>query len=130
MVLTIVLLSAILSVGIGIFNLMFGQILISGEIGSSSKAFLAAEEAVERTLYRDRIITNEICRASIGTSCHVEGTTNVASGACYTLSVSKIDEDADGNLEAIITAIGQFPCDPDSLRFVKRAYESAYEPGN
>lgn len=127
MVLTVVLLSAILSVGIGLFNLMFWQVFFSGQTGDSFRAFLAAEDGVERTLYRDRLMMGEICADGMGDPCYTEGTTNVASGACYTLSVSKTDEDVDGDFETIITAIGQFPCNPDPLRFVKRGYQSSYE---
>ncbi|MBI2637821.1 MAG: hypothetical protein HYW88_02880, partial [Candidatus Sungbacteria bacterium] len=54
--LTITLLSLTLSIAIGIFNLVYSEILISGEIRSSFFALYATDEIIERTTYLDKMM--------------------------------------------------------------------------
>lgn len=118
LLLVVVLLSALLSISIGIFNLVFGQIRISGELGDSFIAFYAGDQAIERTLYRDRV-REELCPLG-GIACHNEGPTDIASGGCFAIVVSK----ANGVTEIISS--GQYRCGTGASRIVKRGFQVSY----
>ena len=118
MLLVVVLISAMLSISIGIFNAVFGQIRLSGEVTDSLIAFFSADQGIEKILYRDRIL-NEICPVP-GNNCFIEGPTNVASGGCYTIRVSKT-----GGATEIIAA-GQYRCGENISRVVKRGFQVDY----
>ena len=112
LLLVVVLLSAMLSISFGIFAIIFGQILISGEIADSFIALLAADEGIERTLYLDRIqgpLAGE----------YTENAT-VASGGCYTVLVTK------AGVNTTITISGQYRCGDNPARVVKRGFEVRY----
>lgn len=53
--LVVVILSALLSIGLGIFNIFFTQFIISGDIADSFTALYAADRSIESFLYRDRV---------------------------------------------------------------------------
>ncbi len=53
LILTILILTAILSIAFGISALTIGEIKITQEIPKSLKAYYAAEAGIERTLYDD-----------------------------------------------------------------------------
>ncbi|MDP3778882.1 MAG: hypothetical protein Q8R30_02400, partial [bacterium] len=46
---TVVLLSVFLSFGLGIINILLGQIIISGQAGQSFDSLYAADRGLERT---------------------------------------------------------------------------------
>lgn len=119
LLLVVVLLSAILSISVGIFNVVFGQIRISGEIADSFVAFYAADQGIEKILYRDRVL-EDVCASEQGASCHIEGPTDVASGACYSVRVSKIASQTD------IVVFGQYRCGSSPNRVVKRGFDVSY----
>jgi hypothetical protein len=118
LLLVVVLLSALLSISIGIFNLVFGQIKISGELADSFIAFYAGDQAIERILYRDRI-QEELCPLG-GIACHIEGPTDIASGGCFAAIVSK-----ESGITEIITS-GQYRCGANASRIVKRGFQVSY----
>ncbi|MBI2640457.1 MAG: hypothetical protein HYW91_01065 [Candidatus Sungbacteria bacterium] len=118
LLLVVVILSVLFSISIGIFNVVLGQIKISGEIADSFVAFYAADQGIEKMLFRDRI-TGEICPTP-GINCFPAQTFDTESGACYTIRVSKTG----GNTE-IITS-GQYRCGTNPLRVVKRGFQVNY----
>lgn len=118
LLLVVVLVSTMLSISVGIFNIVIGQLKLSGEVADSFVAFLAADQGIERTLYRDRI-NGDLCLIG-GANCYREGPTDVASGGCYTLRVSKT-----GGATEIVTA-GQYRCGANPNRVVKRGFQVTY----
>lgn len=117
LLLVIILLSAIMSIGLGIFNIVVGELKISGEISDSFIAFYAADQGIERILYLDRI-ARSMCAAP-GPSCFTEAR-DVESGGCYTTRVSKVASTTD------IVVAGQYRCGPNASRVVKRGFELTY----
>ena len=118
LLLVVALLSAILSISVGIFNVVIGEFRISGEITDSFRALYAADEGIERTLYRDRIV-RAICTGVQGTDCFVATDMPVKSGACYTVQVSKTPKTQ-------ITIAGQYRCGVNPTRVVKRGFQLGY----
>ena len=118
LLLVVVLLSAMLSISIGIFNVVLGQIKLSGETADSFVAFYAADHGIEKILYQDRI-SGSICPLP-GTNCYVEESVKVASGGCYSIRVSK-----NGSATEIMTA-GQYRCGDNPSRVVKRGFLVSY----
>ena len=55
LLLVMIILSALLSISIGIFNIVFGQIKISGDLADSFVAFYAADQAIENILLMNPI---------------------------------------------------------------------------
>lgn len=119
LLLVIVLLSAILSISIGIFNVVIGEFRISGEATDSFRALYAADQGIERTLYQDRM-QEALCTVAQGADCFVAEGVSVPSEACYTVKVSKLPA-----ATAIVIA-GQYRCGPSPSRVVKRGFEVAY----
>jgi len=54
LLLTLIILSTILVIALGISNLIWGEIKLSQDIPKSLKAYYAAEAGIERSLYDDR----------------------------------------------------------------------------
>lgn len=109
-----VVLSAILSVSVGIFNIIIGQLYISGEISDSFIALYAADEGIEKTLYRDRV--HPSC---ISTSCSVGPIVTLA-GSCYTIIYTRSGPNTS------VKGVGQYRCDPGATRITKRGFEVTY----
>jgi len=118
LLLVVVILSALMSTSIGIFNVVFGQIKISGEISDSFYAFYAADQGLERTLYRDRML-EAVCQGIQGSNCFIEEKT-IASRACFIVFVSK----SEGNTNIISS--GQYRCGDNPPRIVKRGFQVGY----
>lgn len=118
LLLVVVILSALMSTSIGIFNIVFGQIKISGEITDSFFAFYAADQGLERTLYRDRI-QEAVCQGVQGSNCYTEEKT-IASRACFIIMVTK----QGGNTDIISS--GQYRCGDNPPRIVKRGFQVGY----
>lgn len=117
LLLVVVLLSAILSIGIGIFNVVFGELQISGEASDSFLAAYAADQGLEKMLYRDRIL-GEICPTP-GSDCFPAQTFDIQSGGCYTIRVSK-----NGGTDIVV--YGQYRCGAAPSRVVKRGFQVTY----
>ena len=123
LLLVIFVLTALLSISIGIFNVVFTELRISGEITDSFIALAAADEAVERAFYLDRQQVPPLCSISLGVNCFVESRT-VSSGACYVLRVDKTFVNASTN-NVTIKATGEYRCGAGILS-VKRALSVSY----
>ena len=117
LLLVIILLSAIMSISLGIFNIVMGELRISGEISDSFIAFYAADQGIERVLYLDRN-ARTIC-GTPGQNCFTESG-EVESGGCYTARVSRIASTTD------IVVAGQYRCGTNPARVVKRGFELVY----
>lgn len=110
--LVMVILSALLSVSIGIFNVVFGELRISGEIADSFVAFYAADQGIERTLYLDR--------SGAGLVNNYTEEKDIPSGGCYKVRVAKSGADTQ------IIASGQYRCGTAPPRVVKRGFMVTY----
>ena len=119
LLLVVVLLSAILSIGVGIFNVVYGELRISGETADSFRALYAADEGIERTLYRDRQ-SRALCVIVQGVECFVAANVPVLSGGRYSVRVSKV-----GGSTAV-TVAGQSREGVDAARVVKRGFQVTY----
>ena len=119
LLLVVVLLSAILAISIGIFNIVLGEFQISGETSDSFRALYAADEGIEHALYLDRNL-QAICTVAQGADCYVAQNVAVRGGACYTARVSK------GGQSTSIVIAGQYRCGPDPGRVVKRGFQVVY----
>ena len=119
LLLVVVLLSAILSISIGIFNVVYGEFRISGEVADSFRALYAADEGIERTLYLDRQ-DNAICTVVQGRDCFVATDIPVRSGGQYSVRVSK-----EGGVTAVVVA-GQNREGANAARVVKRGFQVIY----
>jgi len=117
--LVIVLLSAILSISVGIFNVVLGEFRISGEASDSFRALYAADQGIERTLYRDRE-QQALCVVAQGPDCFVAQAVTVPSEACYTVKVSKVSS------ATTIVIAGQYRCGSNPSRVVKRGFQVIY----
>ena len=120
LLLVVVLVAAILSVSLGVFNMMLGEFRISGDAADSFRALYAADEGFERTLYKDRQ-QGPLC-SGIADPCVPIVMANVPSGACYEVRVAR---------RAVaprmkITVTGQYQCGVNPLRVVRRAFEAVY----
>lgn len=118
LLLVAVLLSVLFSISIGIFNIVLGQVKISGEVADSFVAFHAADQGIEKMLYRDRIL-NEICPTP-GINCFPPQAFSVESGGCYAIRVSKLG----GATEIIVS--GQYRCGTNPSRVVKSGFQVTY----
>ena len=119
LLLVVILLSAILSIGVGIFNVVVGELKISGEAADSFRALYAADQGIERTLYLDRQ-ARTLCSLVQGPNCFVARDVPVQSEGCYTVRVSK-----SGGITEIILA-GQYRCGESPARVVKRGFQITY----
>ena len=119
LLLVVVLLSAILSIGVGIFNVVLGELRISGEVADSFRALYAADQGIERTLYLDRQV-QAFCTLAQGPNCFVARGVPVQSEGCYTVRISK-----QGGITEIIIA-GQYRCGESPARVVKRGFQVTY----
>ncbi|MBI2121776.1 MAG: hypothetical protein HYT98_01505 [Candidatus Sungbacteria bacterium] len=112
LLLTVFLLTAILSIGIGVFNVLYGELLITGAMEDSFHAINGSDHGVERTLYRDRVI-GPLPNGS------TENDYPLLSGACYDMGVTKV-----GVLTQIqVTA--EYRCNVGT-RSVRRAFRVTY----
>ena len=102
LLLTVVILSLVLAISIGIFDVVWTELILSGNIRSSTFALYAADEALERTAYIDRIL-GSVC-STMEENCFVSPLEPASNGACGQVSVSKII--STGFTE--ITAVGQY----------------------
>ncbi|MBI2097165.1 MAG: hypothetical protein HYT40_03410 [Candidatus Sungbacteria bacterium] len=60
LLLVILVLSVLMTISLGIFNVLFTELRISGELARSYRALYASDQALEVILYRDRV-RRDIC---------------------------------------------------------------------
>ncbi len=114
LLLVIIIVSALLSIGLELFQIIQDEILLSGQITDSFIGFYAADEGIERTLYMDRNagpLADGFTMSAIPTS----------SQACYTARVSK-------GVGTRVKVNGQYRCGGVSAlgRIVIRGFEVDY----
>ncbi|MDP3727104.1 MAG: hypothetical protein Q8R35_00515 [bacterium] len=117
LLLVVLILSALLSISLGILDVVLGEFKISGEISDSFVALYAADLGVERILYDDRVGTS-ICPGS-GNCSYGPITTALPNGACFTLRLDRTG----GN--TVVVSTGEYRCASPQLS-VKRAFEATY----
>ena len=123
MLLVVAILSAIMSISLSIFNIIFDQVRISGEIADSFLAFYSADQGIEKNLYLDRITNISspygICSGE-GDPCYSETSTAASAGGCYDIAVKKLAGASE------LKVLGQYPCGAGSLRTIKRGFNLTY----
>ncbi len=117
LLLVILILSAILSISLGILDVVLGEFRISGEITDSFIALYAADQGIERILYDDRVQGN-ICSGG-GNCSYGPVQTALSNGSCYVLRLIRTGADT------TVTSTGEYRC-ANTLLSVKRAFETAY----
>jgi len=136
--LVVIILSAILSISIGVFNVVYGQLRISGDVEDSFRAMYAADLGMERILYKDRVIADVCtfpsnCAGGTCDPCYTEDNSEgsairekvpVPMGACYKINVYKVSDQ--GATTTQIISIGQYRCGATPSRVVKRGFEVMY----
>ena len=121
LVLMIVLLTVFLSIGMGIVNILLGQVIIIGQAQESFKALYAADIAMERTLYRDRV--QNACTTSPNCTTEIIPLLN---GACYWVTVNVgPSASCTGPSTRCMVIIGQDICS-GAQRFVRRSFNVRY----
>lgn len=129
LLLVILVSSALMAISLGIFNITFIELRISGELSNTFQALYASDQLIEYVLYRDRV-SADTCTDN-GTNCFTVCTSNMPdctgteefasiNSACGYATVSK------GGGLTEVKSIGQFECDPSSQRIVKRAFQLSY----
>jgi len=111
LLLTVFILTAVLSISIGVFTVLYGEILIIGAVEDSFLAINASDHGVERTVYRDRNV------ASLPNGAVENVTLN--SGACYEMTTVK------SGLITQIRVVGEYVCN-NPTRGVRRAFRVTY----
>jgi len=133
LLLVLLILSSLLSISIGIFNLTVGEIRISGEIVDSFIAFYAADQGIEKTLYLDRVSQNTVCvnaqgNPVNGNDCYTDDQI-LSNQSGFNVKVSKTPNSVE------IRAVGQYQCPgivgpgmcgTDTFRVVKRGFSVTY----
>lgn len=130
--LVVVLLSAMFAISVGIFNAIFGQLIISGEIANSFLSLYAADQGIERALYCNRSTPPRPCATLAEDS--KSPTLNLAGGAlareaCYIAEVTGV-----GGGIVTITSTGlyrvssaQTTCAEDpAAQLIKRRFVAVY----
>lgn len=133
LVMVVLITSAILAVGLGIFASAFNQLRTASETRYSFNALYAADRGAERTLYLDRV-AGPLCPGVAidgvpDVDCYVLTDFPVGNNACVTVRVSK-DIKCDNAAEADFTRIystGLYQCGSGELG-VKRAFCLNYRP--
>lgn len=117
LLLVVLVLSALLSISLGILDVVLGEFRITGEITDSFVALYAADQGIEQILYSDRV-SNAICPGS-GSCSYGPVTMSLANGSCYTLRLNR------SGSNTIVVATGEYRCASPALS-VKRAFEATY----
>lgn len=133
LIMVVLITSAILAVGLGIFAGVFNQLRSAGETRFSFNALYAADHGLERTLYLDRV-AGPLCPGAVADGagdidCYALADFPIGNNACATVRVSK-DIKCDETEEAgwtRIRATGLYPCGSGELG-VKRAFCLQYQP--
>ncbi|MBI4134849.1 MAG: hypothetical protein HY471_01935 [Candidatus Sungbacteria bacterium] len=145
LLLVILVMSGLMTVSIGIFNVSFAELRISGELTSSFRAFYAADRLFEYALRRDRGNDGPLCESDspdTETACYTICTENMPGCPPEGDAVDIIPEFIGPNGASVgcakvtiirpagglttVRATGQYDCAQGSLRVVRRAFEVSY----
>lgn len=131
LLLVILVLSALMTVSLGIFNVSFIELRISGDFSNSLRALDVSDQLVELALYKDRV-QQSICTTP-GENCYVGCITGSAdcssptetfaalpNGACGRVTISRLGG------QTTLESLGQFDCNSGSLRVARRSFLVIY----
>jgi len=127
---TLLIVSITLSISLGVYNLLIGEIILSGTGRDSQLAFYAADAGVECALYWDiqqgafstSTANNITCAGeskTVGGGLSSAFTLAFENGSCVTVTVEK------GQSQTTITSQGQNTCDMNP-RTVQRGLQVTY----
>ena len=118
LLLVVIILTAIFSISVGVFSVIIGQVSTSETFESSYLALFAADQSIERTLYRDR------AEGDFPTGTTIVLPVEISPGVCMsTTTVVKILLPQ----STTITAAGiNAPCGTISARTTARAFQTTY----
>ena len=112
LLIVMVLMTAILSISLGVFNVILGQFLISGDVQSSFTALAAADQGIEKWLFVDRML--------LDVSGNISGPSGaLSSGACYNYEIDK-------SSGTTISTYGLNNCAVGAGNLVKRGLQVSY----
>lgn len=121
----VIVLTAAFTISIGVFQVIVSQISASQTFENSYSALYAADQGIERTLYRDRQEHDfDALPADIPTQDPLSGSgTATVSGGCFFITITKISSPPGTNIVArgLSTACGLI-----TERTVARAFHSTY----
>ena len=129
----LVLISVVLVVGLGVFDIILGEIILSIAGRESQKSLYAADSGIECALYWDlkQVAFNSPaytinCAGKQIPGNMIASTTdfvlNFSNGAC-----AKVNMDKSNPIQTVITSRGyNMDCDISSSRKVERAMRNAY----
>lgn len=129
LLLVILILAAMLSISISIFDSVLGEFRISGEITDSFTALYAADQGMEKMLYENRVSSEAwACPGRTG-NCEYGPADSVPgdqlpAGACFKVRLERRGQNV------TIVSSGEYNClnrNPDeNIGSVKRAFQSSY----
>ncbi|OHA08380.1 MAG: hypothetical protein A3B37_01600 [Candidatus Sungbacteria bacterium RIFCSPLOWO2_01_FULL_59_16] len=129
LLIVVVLAGAILSIGIGVFELAFGELLISGEAVDSFRAIMAADRGLEKLLYLDRVLdwdgSPAGCPGAGACTFEPDGTFPLGGDLCLAL---KLTREA-GTANTTATSVGEVRCG-NPIAGGKRALRVSYQKEN
>ena len=129
LLLVILILAAMLSISISIFDSVLGEFRISGEITDSFTALYAADQGMEKMLYENRVSGAAwACPGRTGicsyTATFNSGNANLPQAACFKVTLER------NGPNVTIVSTGEYKCpnlNPDeNIGSVKRAFQSSY----
>lgn len=126
LLLVILVLAALLSISIGIFSVVYGELRISGEISDSFVALFASDAGMEKLFYADRS-KDSLCPGIAG-SCTFSSVVTLPNNACISnLSVSR-----SGQAVTLfsIASYNRGGCSANSPAGVLRSFSAFYTKNN
>ncbi len=113
--LVLLIVSSLLVISTSIFNFVIAELRISGALNDSFYAVYAADEAMERALYQDRIEGSYVGPGVFTI------TDTALNGSCYTATITKTET------ETTIKTVGKYQCTAGSPRQTQRSFEVRYQ---
>ncbi len=116
--LTVLILSALLAIGLGIFDIVFGEIRITEELSDSFVSLYASDQGLEQLLYNDFADTLPGCSGR--NPCTYAESFDFGGQRCSRLSLRRT-----GIGQTFAESIGEYRC--GSERSVKRRFVTSYQ---
>ena len=121
LLLAVLILSALLAIGLGVFDVVFGEIRITEELSDSFVALSAADQGIEQLLYND-LVADALpgCGGSSPCTYSPASSFDFGNQRCAKLSLRRT-----GNGQTSAESIGEYRC--GSERSVKRRLVTSYQ---
>ncbi len=117
----VLIVAALLSTALGIFDAVFGQLRLAGEITDSFRALYAADQGIEKLLYDDRV-ANAVPGCPGSSPCSYGPTTiSLGQDRCVTLRLTRTS-----GRNTTVVATGEYRCGTGELT-VRRAIRVQYQ---